>query len=211
MRIWLDPDKLANLGMTATDVAAAISEQNQQAATGALGLPPAPAGQAFSFQLNTLGRLDQVEQFEDIVVRALPNGSVVRIKDVAQGRARRRRRTTGRPRSSDKPTGNLGIFQLADANGLEIAKEVEATMDRLAQHFPEDLEWAIIYDTTMFVRASIREVIKTMLQAVGPGAAGDLRLPAELAQHADPDDRRAGVAGRRLRARWRRSASPSTR
>ena len=166
MRIWLDPDKLANLGMTATDVADAVSEQNQQVATGALGLPPAPAGQAFTYQLNTLGRLDQVEQFEDIVIRALPNGSVVRIRDVGRvelGSADYSWSTT----TSNKPTGNLGIFQLADANGLEIAKEIEATMNRLAQHFPEDLEWAIIYDTTMFVRASITEVIKTMLQAVG--------------------------------------------
>jgi hydrophobe/amphiphile efflux-1 (HAE1) family protein len=166
MRIWLDPDKLANLGMTATDVVEAISQQNQQVATGALGLPPAPAGQAFTYQLNTLGRLAQVGQFEDIVIRALPNGSVVRIKDVGRvelGSADYTWSTT----TSNRPTGNLGIFQLADANGLEIANEVEATMNSLAQHFPEDLEWEIIYDTTMFVRASITEVIKTMLQAVG--------------------------------------------
>jgi hydrophobe/amphiphile efflux-1 (HAE1) family protein len=166
MRIWLDPDKLANLGMTATDVADAISEQNQQVATGALGLPPAPAGQAFTYQLNTLGRLAQVEQFEDIVIRALSNGSVVRIRDVARvelGADDYSWSTT----SNNKPTGNLGVFQLADANGLEIAKQVEATMNSLEQHFPEDLEWTIIYDTTMFVRASITEVIKTMLQAVG--------------------------------------------
>ncbi|HEX2140748.1 MAG TPA: efflux RND transporter permease subunit, partial [Candidatus Limnocylindria bacterium] len=166
MRIWLDPDKLANLGMTATDVVNAIGEQNQQVATGALGLPPAPAGQTFTYQLNTLGRLEQVEQFEDIVIRALSNGSVVRIRDVGRvelGSADYSWSTT----TSNRPTGNLGIFQLADANGLEIAKEVEATMHRLAQHFPEDLEWEIVYDTTMFVRASITEVIKTMLQAVG--------------------------------------------
>ncbi|HEX5078326.1 MAG TPA: multidrug efflux RND transporter permease subunit [Geminicoccaceae bacterium] len=166
MRIWLDPDKLANLGMTATDVVDAIGQQNQQAAAGALGLPPAPAGQAFTYQLNTLGRLEQVEQFEDIVIRALPNGSVVRIKDVGRvelGADDYSWSTT----SNNQPTGNLGVFQLADANGLEIAKEVEATMRRLEQHFPEDLEWTIIYDTTMFVRASITEVIKTMLQAVG--------------------------------------------
>jgi hydrophobe/amphiphile efflux-1 (HAE1) family protein len=165
MRIWLDPDKLASLGMTATDVAAAVKEQNQQAATGSLGQAPAPAGQAFKFQLNTLGRLDQVRQFEDIVVRALPNGSVVRIKDVGRvelGADNYSWSTT----QSNQPSGNLGVFQLANANGLQIRKEVEATMSRLAQHFPEDLQWEIIYDTTMFVRASIREVIVTMLEAV---------------------------------------------
>jgi HAE1 family hydrophobic/amphiphilic exporter-1 len=166
MRIWLDPDKLANLGMTATDVANAISEQNQQAATGALGLAPAPAGPTFTYQLNTLGRLDQVEQFEDIVVRALSNGSVVRIKDVARvelGADEYDWSTT----LSGKPTGTVVVFQLANANGIQIAEEVEATMASLARHFPEDMTWLINYDTTKFVRASIREVILTMLQAVG--------------------------------------------
>jgi HAE1 family hydrophobic/amphiphilic exporter-1 len=131
MRIWLDPAKLTNLGLTATDVAAAIREQNQQAAAGKLGQAPAPAGQAFEFQLNALGRLDQVAQFEDIVLRALPNGSVVRIKDVGRvelGSDAYDWSTS----SSNKPTANIGVFQLADANGLEIRKQVVATMDRLA-------------------------------------------------------------------------------
>ena len=166
MRIWLDPAKLTNLGLTGTDVAAAIREQNQQAAVGALGQAPAPAGQAFELQLNTLGRLEQVAQFEDIVVRALANGSVVRIKDVARvdlGAEEYDWSTT----LSGKPTATVVVFQLADGNGLEIAKEVEATMTRLARHFPEDMTWLINYDTTRFVRASIREVITTLLQAVG--------------------------------------------
>jgi Cu/Ag efflux pump CusA len=101
MRIWLDPDKLANLGMTATDVVEAISQQNQQVATGALGLPPAPAGQAFTYQLNTLGRLAQVGQFEDIVIRALPNGSVVRMRVCSGGLAERDRSET--PRGTRAP------------------------------------------------------------------------------------------------------------
>jgi len=84
MRIWLDPSKLTNLGLTGTDVAAAIQEQNLQVAAGKVGQPPAPRGQAFQFQLNALGRLEQVSQFEDIIVRAQPDGSVVRIKDVAR-------------------------------------------------------------------------------------------------------------------------------
>ena len=166
MRIWLDPAKLANLGLTATDVAAAIREQNQQAAVGTLGRAPAPAGQTFEFQLNTLGRLEQVAQFEDIVVRALPNGALVRVRDV--GRVELGADTYDWSTSmSGRPSGNVVIFQLADANGLEIRERVVATMDRLARHFPADLEWVIIYDTTMFVRASIREVIVTLLQAIG--------------------------------------------
>jgi HAE1 family hydrophobic/amphiphilic exporter-1 len=164
MRIWLDPAKLSSLGLTATDVAAAIREQNQQAAAGTLGQAPAPAGQAFELQLNTLGRLEQVAEFEDIVVRALPNGSVVRIKDVARvdlGAEEYDWSTT----LSGKPTATVVVFQLADGNGLEIAKEVRATMTSLARHFPDDMEWLINYDTSKFVRESIREVIVTLLQA----------------------------------------------
>ena len=84
MRIWLDPVKLTNMGLTGTDVSAAIQEQNQQAAAGKVGQSPAPKGQAFQFQLNALGRLEQVSQFEDIIVRALPDGSVVSIKDLGR-------------------------------------------------------------------------------------------------------------------------------
>jgi hydrophobe/amphiphile efflux-1 (HAE1) family protein len=165
MRIWLDPAKLTNLGLTAAEVAAAIREQNQQAAVGTLGQAPAPADQVFEFQLNTLGRLEQVEQFEDIIVRALPNGSVVRISDVARVELGADQYDWSTAMSG-RPTGNVVIFQLADANGLEIREQVVATMDRLAQNFPDDLEWVIIYDTTMFVRESIREVIVTLLQAI---------------------------------------------
>jgi hydrophobe/amphiphile efflux-1 (HAE1) family protein len=166
MRIWLDPAKLTNLGLTASDVAAAIEEQNQQAAAGTLGQAPAPAGQAFEFQLNTLGRLEQVAQFEDIVLRALPNGSVVRIKDVGRVELGAEEYDWSTSQSN-RPTANVGIFQLADANGLEIRSQVVATMERLSRQFPEDMEWLIIYDTTMFVRESIREVIVTLLQAIG--------------------------------------------
>jgi hydrophobe/amphiphile efflux-1 (HAE1) family protein len=166
MRIWLDPAKLTSLGLTASEVVAAIEEQNQQAAVGTLGQAPAPAGQDFEFQLNTLGRLDEVTQFEDIIIRALPNGSVVQVKDVARVElgADEYDWTTSQ---DGRPAGNVGIFQLADANGLELRQQVVATMNRLAEHFPEDLEWLIIYDTTMFVRASIREVVITLLQAIG--------------------------------------------
>ncbi|MEM7023612.1 MAG: efflux RND transporter permease subunit, partial [Pseudomonadota bacterium] len=166
MRIWLDPDKLANLGMTATDVGNAIEVQNQQVAAGSLGEAPAAGSQAFTYQLNTLGRLDQVEQFEDIVIRALPDGSVVRIKDVGRVELGADDYSWS-AWASGKPTGHVAIYQLADANGLQIAEQVEATMQRLESRFPDDVEWEITYDTTLFVRASIREVIVTLLQAVG--------------------------------------------
>ena len=165
MRIWLDPAKLANLGLTGNDVSNAISEQNQQVAAGKVGSAPAPEGQAMEFQLTTKGRLNQVEEFENIVIRALDNGSLVRVKDVA--RVELGAETyAGSTRLSGKDTATIGIFQLADANGLTIKKEVEAIMADLADHFPEDVAWALFYDTTTFMRESIKEVVITLLMAI---------------------------------------------
>jgi hydrophobe/amphiphile efflux-1 (HAE1) family protein len=165
MRIWLDPAKLANMGLAATDVENAVKEQNNQVAAGKLGAPPAPDGQAFSFQLNTLGRLESVEQFEDIVVRAKPDGTVVRLKDV--GRVELGAEDYSWSTSlNNKPTAAIAIYQLADANSIQIAKAVRTTMDDLAKHFPDDLEWSVHYDTTRFIKESTREVIITLVEAI---------------------------------------------
>ena len=165
MRIWLDPAKLSNLGLTGTDVANAIQEQNQQVAAGKVGQAPAPEGQAFQFQLSTLGRLEQVDQFEDIVVRALPDGSVVRIKDVGRVELGAEEYDWD-TRFNGEPTAFLVISQLANANGLDIAKSVRETMTRLAKNFPEDMAWSINYDTTVFIKDSVHEVIVTLFEAV---------------------------------------------
>jgi hydrophobe/amphiphile efflux-1 (HAE1) family protein len=165
MRIWLDPAKLNNLGLTATDVVNAIKEQNQQVATGQLGRAPAPPRQTFQFQLNTLGRLNQVSQFENIILRASPDGSVVRIKDVARVELGGEEYDWA-TQLNGKPAATIAVFQLANANGLEIAAAVKKTMASLAQHFPDDMKWTVVYDTTEFVKESIREVVVTLLQAV---------------------------------------------
>jgi HAE1 family hydrophobic/amphiphilic exporter-1 len=165
MRIWLDPARLTNLGLTAADVRNAIEEQNQQVAAGAIGLSPAPPGQAFQYQLNTLGRLEHVSQFEDIIVRANADGSVVRIRDVARvdlGSEEYDWDTN----IDGKPTATLVVFQLADANGLQIKAAISETMDRLAKNFPPDMQWIIRYDTTEFITESIKEVIVTLLEAI---------------------------------------------
>jgi HAE1 family hydrophobic/amphiphilic exporter-1 len=165
MRIWLDPGKLTNLGLTATDVTNAIQEQNQQVAAGKVGQAPAPKGLPFQFQVNTLGRLEQAEQFEDIIVRALPNGSVVRIKDV--GRVELGAEEYDWDIKVDgKPAAFLVISQLANANGLQIKKAAVETMKRLAKDFPEDMEWSIKYDTTTFITSSVHEVLVTLTEAV---------------------------------------------
>jgi len=165
MRIWLDPARLTNLGLTGMDVENAIKEQNQQAATGTIGQAPAPAGQAFQFQLNTLGRLEQVSQFEDIIVRAKPDGSVVRIRDVARVELGAEEYDWD-TKLDGKPTATVIVFQLAEANGLQIKTAVSETMDRLAKNFPQDMQWVMRYDTTEFIIESIKEVIVTLLEAV---------------------------------------------
>jgi hydrophobe/amphiphile efflux-1 (HAE1) family protein len=165
MRIWLDPARLTNLGLTAADVRDAIQEQNQQVAVGTIGQAPAPAGQAFQYQLNTLGRLEQVSQFEDIIVRAKPDGSVVRIRDVARVELGAEEYDWD-TKLSGKPTATIIVFQLAEANGLQIKAVVTENMNKLAKHFPEDMQWVMRYDTTEFITESIKEVIVTLLEAV---------------------------------------------
>jgi len=165
MRIWLDPARLTNLGLTAMDMENAIKEQNQQAATGKVGQAPAPPGQAFQYQLNTLGRLEQVSQFEDIIVRANPDGSVVRIRDVARVELGAEEYDWD-TKLSGKPTATIVVFQLAVANGLQIKAAVTKTMNKLAKHFPDDMKWVMRYDTTLFITESIKEVIVTLLEAV---------------------------------------------
>jgi HAE1 family hydrophobic/amphiphilic exporter-1 len=165
MRIWLDPARLTNLGLTAMDVENAIQEQNQQVAVGTVGQAPAPPGQAFQYQLNTLGRLEQVSQFEDIIVRANPDGSVVRIRDVARVELGAEEYDWD-TMLSGKPTATIIVFQLAEANGLQIKAVVTETMNKLAKHFPDDMQWVMRYDTTLFITESIKEVIVTLLEAV---------------------------------------------
>jgi HAE1 family hydrophobic/amphiphilic exporter-1 len=165
MRIWLDPQKLNNLGLTASDVEGAIAEQNQALSAGQIGQAPAAPHQAFQFKLNAVGRLEQVSQFEDIVLRALPDGSVVRLQDVARVElgAEEYDWSSG---LDGKGTASLLVYQLATGNGLDISRQVESTLKELAEHFPEDVEWVILYDTTRFMRESMREVVITLVTAI---------------------------------------------
>jgi HAE1 family hydrophobic/amphiphilic exporter-1 len=165
MRIWLDAAKLGNLGLTGTDVANAVREQNKQVAAGKLAAAPAPQDHAFEYQLVTHGRLKTVEEFENIVIRANPDGSTVRVGDIARVElgADSYSGTTG---VSGKPAANIAVYQLPNANALEIARSVRAAMRDFEPHFPEDMKWSIFFDTTAFIKASTREVLITLLQTV---------------------------------------------
>jgi len=166
MRIWLDPDKLANLGITATDVQQAIAEQNVQVAAGKIGQTPAPAGTAFEMQVNALGRLSDPAQFGDIVVRAnASNGSVVRLRDVARielGSLLYSSTTM----FGNKPTVVLAVFQAPGSNSLALKQAVEKKMEELKLRFPKGIEYNIHYDTTRFVSAAIHDVLVTLGEAL---------------------------------------------
>lgn len=165
MRIWLDPDKMASLGLTASDVVNAVEEQNQQVAAGAIGQPPTPPGQKFQYTITTLGRLDEVSEFENIIVRTQPDGSVVRVKDVARVELGAEEYDSY-VHLNGSGTANICVLSLRGGDDLQVAKQVRSEMERLSKRFPEGLEYRIIYDTTLFVKESIKEVIKTLLEAI---------------------------------------------
>ena len=165
MRLWLNPDKLTSMEMTAMDVIAAVQEQNVQVAAGKIGDTPSPPDQTFTYSINTLGRLSSPEQFEDIIIRTRTDGSVVRVKDV--GRVELGAENYGWfGHLNGGKAALVGVFQLPGANALDVASEVYANMERLSKRFPEGLKYAVSYDTTLFVKESIKEVIKTLLEAM---------------------------------------------
>ncbi len=166
MRVWLDPDKLSNLGITAVDVQNAVAEQNVQVAAGKIGESPAPPGTAFEMQVNALGRLSDPEQFGDIVVRADPTaGSVVRLRDVARIELGALQYTSSAFFGND-PSVVLGIFQLPGSNALDLQQRIKDKMDELSKRFPQGIAYAMHYDTTRFVSAAMKDVILTLSEAL---------------------------------------------
>jgi hydrophobe/amphiphile efflux-1 (HAE1) family protein len=166
MRLWLDPDKLANLGITAVDVQNAVAEQNIQVAAGKIGASPAPPGTPFEMQVNALGRLSDPQQFGDIVLRANPaGGAVVRLRDVARIELGALQYTSS-AFFGDEPTVVLGIFQMPGSNALDLHQHVNDKMKELAKRFPKGIEYNMHYDTTRFVSAAMRDVLLTLGEAL---------------------------------------------
>ena len=166
MRVWLDPDKLANLGITAVDVQNAIAEQNVQVAAGKIGQSPAPAGTPFEMQVSAVGRLGDPAQFGDIVVRADANaGSVVRLRDVARIELGALQYTSTAFFGED-PTVVLAIYQMPGSNALALQQRVKDKMQELSKRFPKGIDYAMHYDTTRFVSASMHDVVITLIQAL---------------------------------------------
>jgi HAE1 family hydrophobic/amphiphilic exporter-1 len=165
MRIWLDTDRMAHLKIGVEDVQSAIKKQNVQVSAGALGEAPTDGDQVFRYSLQTQGRMTDVTEFENIIVRATAEGEQVRVKDIARVElGSESYASTGT--FDGKPAALLAIYQLSDANGLEISKQAKAKLEELKAYFPEDLACAVAFDTTDFISASLQEVVVTLIFAV---------------------------------------------
>jgi multidrug efflux pump len=165
MRIWLDPERLAKLDLTASDVIAAVREQNVQIAAGRAGSPPSPEGIQLELPLRTQGRLSTVEEFERIVLRAEPGGSLLHLGDVARVELGAQS-YAGFTRLTGQPSTTLGVFQLPEANALDVSRAVRAKLAELSERFPSGVAQTVRYDPTLFVAESINEVMHTLFVAM---------------------------------------------
>jgi HAE1 family hydrophobic/amphiphilic exporter-1 len=164
MRIWLDPDKLKARSLNAQDVVLALQQQSQQVTAGQVGMPPAPAGVDFQYTIDVAGRLVDVDQFENVIVKTGDNGEITLLSDV--GHVELGAQTYGQYFALDgKQAAGIGIYQSPGANALDVEHAVKAKMDVLAKEFPQGLVYSVPFDTTIFVNASIHEVYKTLIEA----------------------------------------------
>jgi multidrug efflux pump len=166
MRLWLDPEKIAERNMVAGDVVHAVHKQNVQVAAGVIGGPPYAEAVELQFPVNAKGRLETAEEFEDIIVRVGDNGQVTRLRDVARvelGASEDALRSL----LDNKESMALAIMASPGANALDISSDVRSRMEELSKNFPEGVEYSVVYDPTVFVSKSIDAVIKTLLEAVG--------------------------------------------
>lgn len=165
MRIWLNPNRIAERGMTANDVVTAIQHQNIQVSTGSIGGPPYDEGVQMQLPINAQGRLQNPEEFEEIIIKRDQNGVITRLKDVARVELSAQTYAL-RSMLNNEPAVAIPIFATPNSNALQISSDVRKMMDELKRDFPEDLDYDIIYDPTVFVRHSIDAVIHTLLEAI---------------------------------------------
>src|SRR5438105_3700754 len=164
LRLWLDPDRLTAFNRTPADVVAAVQSQNVQAALGRIGAAPSPQHQQLQLTITTEGRLTRTDEFENIIIRANPDGSLVRVKDIA--RVDLGAKTQDRySRFNGTPAAAIGIYQSPGANAVEVARHVRETLDQLQQRFPDDVAYATFWDATVFVTSTVEEVVRTLIIA----------------------------------------------
>jgi HAE1 family hydrophobic/amphiphilic exporter-1 len=164
MRVWLDPDKLKARSLNAQDVVATLQQQSQQVTAGQVGTPPTPPGVNFQYTIDLQGRLTDVEQFANVIVKTGRAGEITRLHDV--GRVELGAQTYSQVFTLDgQPAAGIGIFQTPGANALDVERQVKAKMEVLARQFPQGLVYSVPFDTTVFVNQSIREVYNTLIEA----------------------------------------------
>ena len=164
MRVWLDPNKLKARSLNAQDVVQALQQQSQQVTAGQVGTPPTPPGVNFQVTIDLQGRLSDVEQYENIIVKTGNAGELTRLRDV--GHVELGAQSYSQVFTLDgHPSAGIGIFQTPGANALNVETEVKAKLEELAKHFPQGLTYTIPFDTTVFVNQSIHEVYRTLIEA----------------------------------------------
>ena len=165
MRIWINPDRLRARDLTTMDLTNALREQNIQVAAGQIGGQPAPKDQPFEYSISTLGRLQTVEQFENIIVKRGEQGQLVRVRDVARVELGAQSYKWF-AKLDGSPSIAMAVYPAPGANALDIAEAVKVEMERLGQAFPEGLEYRILYDTTEYILQSLKEVVTTLIIAI---------------------------------------------
>ncbi|MGB5183392.1 MAG: efflux RND transporter permease subunit, partial [Xanthobacteraceae bacterium] len=164
MRIWLDPEKLKARSLNVQDVVQSLQQQSQEVAAGQIGMPPTPSDVDFQLTIELQGRLNDVDEYENVIVKTGSSGEVTRLRDI--GRVELGAQTYGQYFSLDgKQAAGIGIYQSPGANALEVERAVKGKMEALAHAFPQGLTYSIPFDTTVFVNASIQEVYKTLVEA----------------------------------------------
>jgi HAE1 family hydrophobic/amphiphilic exporter-1 len=165
MRLWLDPERMASRGLTASDVTSAVSEQNVEVAAGQVGNPPIRAGQAYQISVRAIGRLSDPTQFDNIILKTNADGTLVRLRDVGHAELGAEDYGSDLQFNGHDSVG-LGITQLSNANALEVDRRVLAELDRLSKHFPPGMIYQNAFDTTEAVGESIRDVLMTLIEAI---------------------------------------------
>jgi hydrophobic/amphiphilic exporter-1 (mainly G- bacteria), HAE1 family len=198
MRLWVKPDQLAKLNLTVPEIVDAIRKQNTVNPAGQVGGEPVPAGQEYTYAIRAQGRLEDPEEFARIVLRANPDGSLVRLKDVARIELGSQTYAMA-GRLNGKPSAVLALYQLPGSNAIAAVDGVTRLMEEVKKNFPSDLEYSIPLDTTQSVREGIKEILHTLVRGAGPGDHRGLHLPAGVARHPDPGPGGAGFADRHLR------------
>lgn len=165
IRLWVRPDRLAQMGVTVPEIINAIQAQNTVNPAGQIGGEPIPSGQQYTYAVRSQGRLETSEQFENIVLRAAPGGAILRVKDVARVELGAQNYNM-KARLNGKPSALIALYQLPDSNAVDAANGAKAIMEKLKQSFPPDLDYVVALDTTLAVTAGMKEIVHTLIEAI---------------------------------------------